>query len=166
MGIEKEGDRKMEELKELKATPKMLNINDTCELSGLTEYAIRMLLKENKIVYIKIGAKYLINYDRFVEYLNNGDCMKEEVKTEMRSVDVGIRQRGSSYQLTVSLGTDNNGRAIRKTTIFKPPEGLTQRQADKLAKEKYIEFSNKCKGMENLNENMRFSELVEEYFQE
>lgn len=46
---------------------------------------------------------------------------------------------------------------------FNPPMGLTQKQADKLAKEEYINFSNRCRGLHTLKENMRFSELIEEY---
>lgn len=81
-----------------------------------------------------------------------------------RRVDTGIVQRGKSYTFTVALGMDINGKQIRKTTTFRPPEGLTEKKADKLAKEEYLNFKNHCKGMASLNENMRFHELVEEYF--
>lgn len=84
-------------------------------------------------------------------------------KTERRKVDTGIEQRGNSYRFTVSMGYDRNHKQIRKTTTFTPPMGLTQKQADKLAKEEYIQFSNRCKGLHTLKENMRFSDLVEEY---
>lgn len=85
-------------------------------------------------------------------------------KTETRKVDTGVIQRGKTYRFTVYMGYDVNGKQIRKTTTFTPPQGLTQRKADKLAKEEYINFCNRCKGVYNLKENMRFSELVEEYF--
>ena len=84
-------------------------------------------------------------------------------KEETRKVDTGIIQRGNSYRFTVSMGYDRNGKQIRKTTTFNPPLGLTQKQADKLAKEEYIHFSNRCKGLHTLKENMRFSDLIEEY---
>lgn len=84
-------------------------------------------------------------------------------KEETRKVDTGIIQRGKSYRFTVSMGYDRNNKQIRKTTTFTPPMGLTQKQADKLAKEEYINFSNRCKGLHTLKENMRFSDLVEEY---
>ncbi|MBQ8799575.1 MAG: site-specific integrase [Lachnospiraceae bacterium] len=86
------------------------------------------------------------------------------MKNEQRKVDTGIIQRGNTYRFTVCMGYDTNGKQIRKTTTFVPPTGLTQNKADKLAKEEYIHFSNRCKGLYNLKENMRFSELVEEYF--
>lgn len=84
-------------------------------------------------------------------------------KEETRKVDTGIVQRGNSYRFTVSMGYDRNGKQIRKTMTFNPPMGLTQKQADKLAKEEYINFSNRCRGLHTLKENMRFSELIEEY---
>ncbi len=78
----------------------------------------------------------------------------------------GIQQRGPyTYRFTVSVGFDGNGKHIRKTMTFKVPEGTAPTKAEKMVKEAYIEFSNKCKGMKSLNENMRFKELVGMYFQ-
>lgn len=85
-------------------------------------------------------------------------------KEQTRKVDTGIIQRGKTYRFTVCMGYDVNGKQIRHTTTFTPPEGLTQKKADKLVKEEYVHYSNRCKGLYNLKENMRFSELVEEYF--
>lgn len=81
-----------------------------------------------------------------------------------RTVDTGILQRGKSYTFTVALGIDTKGKQIRKTTTYTPPEGTAQKKADKLAKAEYQNFKNRCMGMASLNENMRFQELVEEYF--
>lgn len=81
-----------------------------------------------------------------------------------RRVDTGIVQRGKSYTFTVAMGMDVNGKQIRKTTTWTPPEGMTEKKADKLAKEEYVEFKNRCKGLSAFNENMRFKDLVEEYF--
>lgn len=85
-------------------------------------------------------------------------------KQETRKVDIGIIQRGKTYRFTVCMGYDSNGKQIRHTTTFTPPADLTQKKADKLAKEEYIQYANRCKGLFNLKENMRFYELVEEYF--
>lgn len=79
-------------------------------------------------------------------------------------IDTGIIRRGKSYRFTVALGVDVHGKQIRKTTTWKPPEGVTQKKADRLAKEEYIAFRNRCKGLYEFNENMRFSELCEQYF--
>lgn len=53
--------------------PKMATIQECAELSGLAKYAIRRLVLENKIKFIKLGKKYLVNFDNLVEYLNNGE---------------------------------------------------------------------------------------------
>ena len=72
-----------------------------------------------------------------------------------------INKRGNTFQIVVSLGLDVNGKKIRKTTTYKPPEGTTPKKAEKLAAEYAAEFERKCKGMTSLNENMRFSEMAE-----
>lgn len=38
----------------------------------LTIYAIRKMVKENKIPYIKSGKKVLINVDNLIAYINGG----------------------------------------------------------------------------------------------
>lgn len=53
--------------------PTMLSIQETVELTGFSDYAVRLLIKSNKVVYIKNGNKYLINYDSLVSYLNTGE---------------------------------------------------------------------------------------------
>lgn len=82
-----------------------------------------------------------------------------------RKVDTGIIQRGESYRFTVYLGYDTNNRQIRKTTTYTPPKDVTPRKADKLAKEEYIAFKNRCKGLASFNENMRFLDLVSSYLE-
>ena len=74
-----------------------------------------------------------------------------------------ISKRGKTFQITVSLGTDVNGKKIRKTTTFRPPDGTAPKKAEKLAWNFASEFERKCKGMTSLNENMRFSEMCEWY---
>ena len=53
-----------------KNAPHMLTIKETSAQTGVSEHHIRQLCKTNKIQYIKTGVKYLINYDRFIDYLN------------------------------------------------------------------------------------------------
>ena len=53
------------------------------ENTAITRYFVRQLCKENKIVHIKAGQKYLINYDKFIDYLNHGgedECQKASIK--------------------------------------------------------------------------------------
>lgn len=84
----------------------------------------------------------------------------------VRQIATGIRQRGNTYEFNVSAGFDGNGKAIRHYGTFKPPEGVSQSKADKLAKEAYLEFSKKAKGNKAFGENMRFNQLCEIYFKE
>lgn len=48
------------------------NIKREDKDTAITRYFVRQLCIENKIVHIKAGQKYLINYDKFVDFLNNG----------------------------------------------------------------------------------------------
>lgn len=49
--------------------PRMLSIKEAAQLSGLGEYCIRRMCKQNEIRYIKSGTKYLVNYDWLLDYL-------------------------------------------------------------------------------------------------
>lgn len=53
--------------------PKMLTINETAKQTGLPAYFIRQCVLQGKIKYIKAGKKYLINLDKLVEFLNDGE---------------------------------------------------------------------------------------------
>lgn len=53
-----------------KNAPNMLTIREVATRTGLSESYIRKLCKTDKITYKKAGVKYLINYDRFIDYLN------------------------------------------------------------------------------------------------
>ena len=76
----------------------------------------------------------------------------------------GVVQRGpNTYRFTVSSGFDGNGKNVRHTMTYKVPEGTPPTKAEKLVMEAYTDFSRKCKNSQDLNEHMRFKELVEIY---
>ncbi len=50
--------------------PKMVTVNELANLVNISAYAVRRLVKENRITYFKSGSKVLINYDRFIDFLN------------------------------------------------------------------------------------------------
>ena len=56
-----------------KKVPRMVKIKTAAAESGLSYDAIRKLCLQKKIPFIRSGAKYLINMDRFIDYLN-GDA--------------------------------------------------------------------------------------------
>ena len=52
--------------------PRMESIKTTSRLTGVSEDALRKMIHTEKITFIKVGKKYLINMDKLFEYLNNG----------------------------------------------------------------------------------------------
>lgn len=50
--------------------PEMVTIKTASERTGLSYDAIRRLCLTNQIVYIKAGCKFLINFGKFVDFLN------------------------------------------------------------------------------------------------
>lgn len=75
-----------------------------------------------------------------------------------------VKKRGNTYRIMVSQGYDIYGKQIRKTTSYTPPEGVTEGKAEKLAMAYAYEFEKRCQGMVNMNENIRFLELTEWYY--
>ena len=55
-----------------KETPVMLSITELSKRTNLSYSFIRKLCIEKKIVYIKSGTKYLVNFNKFIEFLNKG----------------------------------------------------------------------------------------------
>ena len=82
-----------------------------------------------------------------------------------RTITTGIIERNGSYRFTVNLGMDVNGKQIRKTKTWHAPESATtEKKRDKLAIAAYHDFKNHCKGMQSLDENLRFKDLCKQYF--
>ena len=68
--IEGDNNRQSTDNRGLQKLPVMKSIKEMVELTGLSYMHLRNLCLENKIVHIRAGKKYLINYDRFCDYLN------------------------------------------------------------------------------------------------
>ena len=51
--------------------PTMLTIRETADRTGVSYDCIRKLCIQREIVHIKAGTKYLVNYEKFCEYLLN-----------------------------------------------------------------------------------------------
>lgn len=77
-----------------------------------------------------------------------------------------IEKRGSTYKITVSCGYDSEGKKLRKTMTWEPPEGLTARQTDKALQAAAVAFEAKVKSGHVLDSNMRLSDLVEHWRKE
>lgn len=51
--------------------PQMLTIRETARTGILPEVALRTLVKQGKVPGIYVGKKFLVNYDRLCDWLNN-----------------------------------------------------------------------------------------------
>lgn len=60
----------MIEIRSNQPVPHMYTIKKLAQTTHISEYCIRKLCTTNQITYIKAGTKFLINFDRFIDYLN------------------------------------------------------------------------------------------------
>lgn len=74
-----------------------------------------------------------------------------------------IRKRGETFTITAYMGYDEQGKQRKKTTTFRPPDGVTAGKAEKLAKAFAATWEEKIRGYVALDENRTFSELAEWY---
>ena len=56
----------------MESVPRMMTIKEVSAQTGISYDFIRKLCLQGRIVHIKAGAKYLVNFDKFVNYLNEG----------------------------------------------------------------------------------------------
>ena len=52
--------------------PRMVPIQKVADECGFSYKTLWKMCKENKIVYVKAGNKYLINFGKFIDFLNTG----------------------------------------------------------------------------------------------
>ena len=53
--------------------PKMLTIRECADMLNLSYNCIHQMCIDNKVVHIKAGTKYLVNFDNLVNYLSTGE---------------------------------------------------------------------------------------------
>jgi len=53
--------------------PQMRTINENAALFGLPRHFIRQAVLDGRVVHVTSGRKYLINVDRFADWLNHGE---------------------------------------------------------------------------------------------
>lgn len=76
-----------------------------------------------------------------------------------------IRKRGETFTITCYMGYDENGKQRKKTTTYRPPEGVTPGKAEKLAKQFAATWEDKIRGYVSLDENRTFYDLAEWYYE-
>ena len=65
--------------------PRTVPLETLADESGISYKALWQMCKQNKIVHIKSGNKFLVNVDKFVEYLNAGELeVEDDDKIETR----------------------------------------------------------------------------------
>lgn len=57
--------------------PRMETIKATAELFGLPVYFVRQKVASGEVVAVRAGRKFLVNIERFGEYLNNSRIAPE-----------------------------------------------------------------------------------------
>ena len=75
-----------------------------------------------------------------------------------------IRKRGETFTITAYMGYDEQGKQRKKTTTYRPPDGVTAGKAEKLARAFAATWEEKIRGYVALDENRTFAELVEWYY--
>ena len=53
--------------------PEMITIKECSARTGVSYDWIRKLCLQGRIIHIRAGNKYLINFGKFIAYLNEGD---------------------------------------------------------------------------------------------
>lgn len=70
-----------------------------------------------------------------------------------------IKKRGQSYQFRVYYGYDSDGKQIEKTKTWKPPEGWTERKAEKEAQRLAALFEEQVRSGGLVGGNVKLSEF-------
>lgn len=91
--------------------PTMITIEEVSERTGLTTRFIRECVKEDKIVYIMVGRKVLVNFEKFIDFLN-GEL--EHSSEECLDV-VDTKATGSKIVKASDRRVKNNGNISRRT---------------------------------------------------
>ena len=68
--------------------PHMETIDGTAKIFGLPRHSVRKSVLEGKVVYVKSGRKYLVNVQKFAEWLNTGES-PPHAATPARTADYG-----------------------------------------------------------------------------
>lgn len=66
--------------------PRMLTIRETAELFKLPVHFVRQKVSTGEVVAVRAGRKFLVNVDRFAEYLNN--CTVQPDETSARAARI------------------------------------------------------------------------------
>lgn len=63
--------------------PRMATIGETAALFGVSAYFVRKLVRSGQVVAVRTGCKYLVNIDRFAEFLNSSTVSENNEQQEI-----------------------------------------------------------------------------------
>ncbi|MDI3537684.1 MAG: integrase [Eubacteriaceae bacterium] len=75
-----------------------------------------------------------------------------------------IEKRGNSYRIVVSGGFDVNGKRIKQSMTYKPPEGLSPTKLKKEVEKVAREFEEKCNLGYVMDSNIKLIDFIELWF--
>lgn len=64
--------KKQEQIPYDSSVPRMMTIRELARELNLSEYGVRAMVKQGTIPSVKVGSKYLLNYNKVCELLNQG----------------------------------------------------------------------------------------------
>lgn len=67
--------------------PRMRTILETAQITGIAAYRIRILCKTGQICALQCGNRWLVNLDRFIEYLNAPQEAPQPVSGIIRRIE-------------------------------------------------------------------------------
>lgn len=77
-----------------------------------------------------------------------------------------IKKRDGVYQITVSMGTDYQGKKIRRYKTWTPPEGMSEKRQEKEVQKIAYEFENECGRTRYCDCDLTFHEFAEQWFRD
>ncbi|MCH5204292.1 MAG: helix-turn-helix domain-containing protein [Oscillospiraceae bacterium] len=71
--------------------PQMETIKKTAEIFGLPVHFVRAKVNSGEVVAVRAGRKFLVNVDRFAEYLNSATIQPEQRSQTARLEPIKMR---------------------------------------------------------------------------
>ena len=79
----------------------------------------------------------------------------------MATIEKHQNKSGITYRITVSCGCDSSGKRIRRRTTFRPPPGMTPKQAEKAAQRAAADFERSIELGYSLDNSQSFVEYAD-----
>lgn len=71
--------------------PRMRTIKETAELFSLPVHFVRQKVSDGEVVAVRAGRRFLVNIDRFAEYLNSNTIPQESKADSGKIQPIALR---------------------------------------------------------------------------